>query len=65
MWFLVAAILIVWLIVNVLFPCVLAVLAWIAISALDSPAFLKIESAREKIGALLGKVFPAYMPPRA
>jgi hypothetical protein len=64
MWTIVAIILVVWLIV-VLFPSILAVLAWLAVSVLDSPAFLKIESAREKIGAFLGKVFPAYMPPRA
>jgi hypothetical protein len=64
MWTLVAALLIVWLIV-VLFPCILAVLVLLVGSVLDSPAFLKIESAREKISAFLGKVFPAYMPPRA
>jgi hypothetical protein len=60
MWTLIAILLIV-----VLFPSILAVLLLLAVSALDSPAFVKIESAREKIGAFLGKVFPAYMPPRA
>jgi hypothetical protein len=64
MWVLVAAILIVWLII-VLFPSILAILVLLVVSVLDSPAFLKIESAREKIGAFLGKIFPAYMPPKA
>jgi hypothetical protein len=64
MWVLVAAILIVWLII-VLFPSILAILVLLVVSVLDSPAFLKIESAREKIGAFLGKIFTAYMPPKA
>jgi hypothetical protein len=53
MWTLVAILLIV-----VLFPSILAILVLLAVSVLDSPAF-------RKIGAFLGKVFPAYMPPRA
>ena len=49
MWTLVAILLIIWLIIALL-PSVLAVLVWIAISG-------------HKIGAFLGKIFPAYTPP--
>jgi hypothetical protein len=53
MWTLVAILLIV-----VLFPSIVAVLVLLAVSVLESPAF-------HRIGAFLGKIFPAYMPPRA
>jgi hypothetical protein len=60
-WTILATLLVLWLII-IFAPSLIALLAWIALSVLDSPALHKLAAAGHKISAFLGKLFPAYTP---